>query len=62
MVACLEESDFTSIQVRIQVNIEAHKSAKAKQLRRTVSKKLRPMNRVKGSKLSGRIDFDEDDY
>jgi hypothetical protein len=57
-----EESDFTSIQERIQAYIEDQKSDKAKQQRRTVSTKLLPMMRVKGDEPSSGIDFDQEDY
>ena len=57
-----EESDFTSIQERIQDYLEDKKSDKAKQKRRTASTKLFPLIRVKGNEPSRGIDFDEVDY
>ncbi len=43
-----EESDFTSIQERIQAYVEGQRSDTAKQQRTTISTKLFPMVRVKG--------------
>ncbi|MEW8537840.1 MAG: hypothetical protein AB2565_19435 [Candidatus Thiodiazotropha endolucinida] len=57
-----EESDFTSIQERIQDYIEDQKPANAKQKRRTVPTKLFPMIRVKGDEPTWGINFDQEDY
>ncbi|MCG7995784.1 MAG: transposase [Candidatus Thiodiazotropha taylori] len=57
-----EESDFTSIQERIQVYVEGQRSDKAKQQVTTTPTKLFPMIRVKGDELSRGIDFDQEDY
>ncbi|MCG7934684.1 MAG: transposase, partial [Candidatus Thiodiazotropha taylori] len=57
-----EESDFTSIQERIQVYVEGQRSDKAKQRITTTPTKLFPMIRVKGDEPSRGIDFDQEDY
>jgi hypothetical protein len=57
-----EESDFTSIQERIQAYIEDQKPDKTKQPSRPISTKLFPLMKSKGDESSNGIDFDEADY
>ena len=57
-----EDSDFTSIQERIEAHIQRQRADKAKRRVTKPSTKLYPFVKSKGSTPTNGVDFDEQDY